>query len=193
MSRCMKLPILLTLPFKNPISDATDILSYATINFPSPFPYLVTPLNHFSPLFIFFSFPSRRPGTVQETLVISPPRYLPLFSATAFTKKEKTWVVERLKSRRSKTPQTGKSPTRREEMVFSRKPRNSLFFVMLRSLLSCSPTPTNSMSTLAPPRRTCTIYVSLKVFLFFSLISLSSLMQLYETLIMELYVLVLLL
>ena len=66
-----------------------------------------------------------------------------------------------------KTPLTGKSPTQKEEMVFSRKPRNSLFFVMLRSLLSCSPTPTNSMSTLAPPRRTCTIYVSLKVFLFF--------------------------
>jgi hypothetical protein len=58
-------------------------------------------------------------------------------------------------------------------MVFSRKPRNSLFFVMLRSLLSCSPTLTNSMSTLAPPQRTCTLYVSLKVFLLFFFLSLS--------------------
>lgn len=71
-----------------------------------------------------------------------------------------TWLVERSRSRGLRTRQIDRSLIQNEEMVFSRRLMNSLFFVMLRFLLLCFQAPVNFMSTLALPSRTFFIHFS---------------------------------
>lgn len=125
----------------------------------SGFPNMET--THFLLFFIFFHFSSRdlyALHTKSLALIIS------------FGRVKKIWVVVRSRSRRLRTPPTGRSPTPSEEMEFSRKPKSLLFFAMLRSHLSCSLILENSTSSLAPAQRMyIDPYTSLvyKYFLFF--------------------------
>lgn len=102
------------------------------------FPDIVSLLTHPISLHFFLSLTS----TMNMTLVDSP-QFLLL----------QKWAVEKLRSRRLKTRQTGRSLTPREETVFSRKLKNLLFFVTLRSLSSCYQAPGSIMSTQAQTLR----------------------------------------
>lgn len=86
-----------------------------------------------------------------QVVIFSSLHLLPCFNSSSFS--AKPWVEERLKSKGLRTPQTGKSPSPKEEMGSLRKPEKSVFFVMLKSLLLFSPVLARCLSIVVHPHR----------------------------------------